>query len=139
MAATVKVQITGMKEFVKAVKAVDPEHAKQLRKDLNRAADVIVTEARSRIPSVTGKAKGSVKAASTQKMARVTGGGNKAVYYGWLDFGGWGGRNKSVYRNFIREGRYIYAAYYEMRTEFFDGVELGLRIAAANAGLKVEG
>jgi len=138
MTVEFKIEITGMKEFLKAVKAVDPEHAKQLRKDLNRAAGVIVQEARSRVAVVTGKARGTIRAASTQRMARVSAGGNRAPYYGWLDFGGWGARNKSVYRNFIREGRYLYRSYYENRAEIFDDVELGLRIAAANAGLKVD-
>jgi hypothetical protein len=131
------VQVTGLKEFVKAIKQVDPEHAKELRKLLNRAADVIVREARPRVPQVSGRASSTVKPQSTQKMARVVGGGNRAPYYGWLDFGGWGGTKKQNYRPMIREGRYIYAAYHDKRQEFFDEAELSIRTAAANAGLKV--
>jgi hypothetical protein len=133
----ISVEVTGLSQFVKAIKQVDPEHAKELRKNLNRAAEVVVREARPRVPRISGRAASTVKARSTQKAARVVGGGNRAPYYGWLDFGGWAGTNKKMFRPIIQEGRYIYVAYHENEQEFFDEAVMGLRIAAARAGLKV--
>jgi len=117
---------------------MDKDLPKALRIAFNAAADVIVADARPRIPAVTGAARDSVKARSTQTRARVVGGGNKAPYYPWLDFGG---RIPvtNVRRPFLPEGRYIYNAYFRKRAtgEFVDVMSDALVQVAKSAGIVV--
>lgn len=131
------VRIEGLREFVRGVKGIDSGLGKAVRLAFNEAADIVVTDARTRIPSRSGKAKGSVKARSTQTAARIVGGGSKAPYYPWLDFGGRVGRNHSVVRPFYKDGRYIYAAYNRRKGEFIDAMRDGLVKVATDAGLEV--
>lgn len=109
------IAITGLNEFVRNLKRLDADLPKAVRRAFNTAADVVVADARPRIPRLTGTAAGSVKARSTQTAARVVGGGPKAKHYPWLDFGGRVGKGRSVRRPFLKEGRYIYAAYFAKR------------------------
>ena len=69
----------------------------------------------------------------------MSGGGNKAPYYPWLDFGGSVGRRRSVRRPFLDKGRYIYAAYFRARDSgrFEDALSAGLVKVAKDAGLEV--
>jgi hypothetical protein len=69
------------------------------------------------VPRLTGRAAGSIKVASTATAARVQGGGKRVPYYPWLDFGGRVGRRHAVNRPFLKEGRYIWAAFAEHRGE----------------------
>jgi hypothetical protein len=69
------------------------------------------------VPERTGRAAGSVRAASTQTGARVSGGSAAVPYYGWLDFGGSVGRKRSVHRPFLKTGRYIWRAFADHREE----------------------
>lgn len=137
MASSVKVQVKGLKEFRKELKAIDNDLPKAMRVALNKSAEIVIDEARPKVPKKTGRAASTVKARSTQTAARVVGGGNKAPYYGWLDFGGWGGRNKKVHRPFYKEGRYIYAAYYRHADDFRKVLEASLVDVAKQAGMEV--
>lgn len=109
------IKIEGLNEFVRNLKRIDSDLPKAVRKAFNSAADIVVEDARPSIPKRSGKAQAAVRAQSTQTSARVKGGGAKAPYYPWLDFGGRVGRKKAVKRAFLKEGRYIYAAYYRNR------------------------
>jgi hypothetical protein len=79
-----------------------------------------------------------VKARSTQAYSRVSGGGNKAPYYPWLDFGGRVGKNKSIRRPFLKDGRYIYAAFFRGRDRYADVLQDALVKVAEQAGIEVE-
>jgi hypothetical protein len=105
------VSIVGLAEFRKGIKAMDRDLPKAVRIAFNDAADLIVSDARPEVASRSGRAKGTVKARSTQTSARVSGGSGRAPYYPWLDFGGRVGRRGSVRRPYLTKGRYIYAAY----------------------------
>lgn len=134
------VKIEGLREFTRGLKEMDRELPKALRLAFNSAADVIVADARGRVPSRTGRARGSIVARSTQTKARVEGGGRKAPYYPWLDFGGSVGRRRSVKRPFLgRTGRYIYTAYFRRRDsgEFQDLLMDGIKRVAHDAGIEV--
>lgn len=102
------VKVTGLREFSAGLKTVDGELAKELRKGLNEVAQFVVDDVRRQVPTRTGKARSSVRAASTQRAAVIKLGGRKAPYYGWLEFGGRVGRGKSLKRRFIAEGRWLY-------------------------------
>ena len=131
------IKIEGLREFQRGIKAMDKELPKALRMAFNAAADIIVADARSQVPSDTGRARGTVKARSTQTSARVAGGGNRAPYYPWLDFGGRIPRGPS--RPFLPKGRYIYNAYFRRRDsgEFQDALQDGLVDVARQAGIEV--
>ena len=133
------IKIDGLKDFSKALKEMDSDLPKALRLALNEAAKVVVDSAKPDIPTLTGKARKSVKPKSTRTAVRVTGGGNRAPYYPWLDFGGRVGRNKSVSRRFYPDGRYIYFHYFKKRDsgEFQEVLQRALINVAEQAGLEV--
>lgn len=133
------VKIEGLKQFTKGLKSLDKDLGKAVRLSFNAAADLIVDDARPRVPKgPTGRARASVKAASTQTKARVKGGGNKAPHYPWLDFGGRVGKNRSIKRPFLKEGRYIYRSFYKNRHEFIDIMQRELIKVAKSAGIEVD-
>lgn len=132
------IRITGLREFQRNLKKLDADLPKALRMAFNGAADVVVNDARPRVARRSGRAAGTVKARSTQTASRVVGGGNKAPYYPWLDFGGRVGRNRSVTRPFLKSGRYIYDAYFDNRSRYGELLEQGLLDVAASAGVVIE-
>lgn len=135
---TEPIRIDGLTQFVRSLRKLDAELPKAVRLALNAAADVIVGEARPRIPVRTGRAARSVKAQSTRTAVRVVGGGPKVPYYSWLDFGGRVGRNRSVARPFRKEGRYIYAAYFDSRAKVAAVLERELAAVVRSAGLETD-
>jgi hypothetical protein len=134
------ITVEGLAEFSRNLRKLDSELPKALRLALNEAADLVVNEARPGIPSRTGRARRSVRKASTRTAVRVRGGGNRAAYYPWLDFGGRVGKGRSVSRPFLTEGRYIYAGYFRLRDsgEFQKVLTAGLLKVAAQAGVVVD-
>ncbi len=137
---TEAIEIEGLKKFSKDLKRLDNDLPKALRLALNDAANIIVDDAKPRIPSRSGKAKRSVKASSTRTKARVSGGGGRALYYPWLDFGGRVGRNRSIRRPFKKKGRYIYRSYFAARDsgEFQDALNKNLIKVASSAGIEID-
>jgi hypothetical protein len=131
------IAVSGLRELSRSLNKVDSESAKQLRIVFNEAAELVITTARPRIPRRTGHAAGSLKTKSTRTAVRVAFGGPKAPYYPWLDFGGRTGRKKSVVRQFITDGRYVYPAYYERRPDIIQAMQDGIERVARGAGLEV--
>lgn len=133
------IKIEGLREFNRALRDLDSELPKALRIAMNKAADVVVGDAVPHIPARSGRARASVKARSTRTAARVAGGGNRAPYYPWLDFGGRVGKNKSVRRPVLQKGRYIYNAYFQNRDSgrFQDVLSTALIDVAKEAGIEV--
>lgn len=134
---TEPIRVEGLREFSRNLKKLDADLPKALRIALNEAADVVVKGARPKVPRKSGRAAASVKARSTRTAVRVVGGGNRVPYYPWLDFGGRVGRNKSVRRPFLKEGRYIYASYFANTDEFTKVLEAALLDVARQAGVEV--
>lgn len=130
-------QITGLREFQRALRQMDAGLPKQIRLVFNDATKVVIRDATSRMPSRSGRAIASVKARSSQREARVAIGGARAPYVPWLDYGGKTGPNRSVVRPFIREGRYLYPALTRKRDELQKILEDGLVELATGAGLEV--
>jgi hypothetical protein len=129
------VKIEGLREFRLGLRDLNADLPKALRLAFNDAADLIVSDARPKVASRTGRAASTVKARSTQTSARVVGGGNRAPYYPWLDFGGRIPRGPS--RPFLPKGRYIYAAFFRRRDEFTDRLQDRLVEVAHAAGIEV--
>lgn len=132
------VKVVGLKEFTRDLGKVDRELPKAVRLALNDAAAVVVDYARPKVPRRSGAAAASVRAASTRTAVRVKGGGRRAPYYPWLDFGGRVGKNRSVERPFYKDGRYIYDGYFKHKDEMVDVMQRRLREVADEAGLAVQ-
>lgn len=132
------IAIKGLAEFTRNLKKLDSDLPKALRIAFNACAEVVVNDARPKVPSRSGRAKRSIKTRSTATASRVIGGGPKVPYYPWLDFGGKVGRAHSVSRPFLKHGRYIYDAYFDNRDRYAVLVEQALLDVARAAGVEVD-
>lgn len=132
------IKIEGWAEFNRNVRKIDSDLPKMLRLVANEGANIVVEWARPRVPSDSGKAARSVKARSTRTEARVQGGSKSAPYYPWLDFGGRVGRNRSVHREFMKEGRYIYAGLAANNDAVHEALLGGLLNVVRSAGIEVD-
>lgn len=132
------IKIKGLVEFQRALKAIDGEAQKQLRVVFNTVAETVAGGARRRVPTKTGRAKASVKVASSQREARVKAGGARVPWYPWIDFGGRVGIHKSVSRPFVSGGRYLYPSYFANKDSIYPALEKGLVALVHDAGLEVD-
>lgn len=133
------VGVHGLNEFVKNLKKLDNDLPKALRLSFNEISKVVVDDAEKRIPTVSGRARRSIKAKSTQKAARLSGGSKGVPYYGWLDFGGEGRvKGRPGKRPVKKEGRYLYAAYFKHRDEIPALMEQALLEIAEQAGVEID-
>jgi hypothetical protein len=120
---TAEVHVRGLKEYKAALRDIDKNLGGELRKGLNEVAQLIIDVARPKVPYLTGAAQASMKAGSTQNAAQIKVGGTAAPHYMWLEFGGRVGRNKSVVRPFIKEGRYVYPTAAQKHDALVDKLE----------------
>lgn len=133
-----KIQVTGLREFQRQLKAMDAGLPKQLRLALNEAAGVVIDYAEPRFPRKTGRAAASLKARSTQKVARIGLGGRRAPYAPWLDFGGEGRvKGRPPKRPFIKSGRYVYKGLEVRRDRVTEIMSEALTQLARDAGFEV--
>jgi len=135
------IKIDGLTQFSKAIKEIDGSLPKMLRLALNQVAGVVVTAVHPKIPTRTGKAKSSIKAASGQDKVKIRAGGRKAPWYPWLDYGGEGRRKgKPPARPFIKSGRYLYPVYFAKRDsgEFLEVMTTQLLSVVEAAGIEVD-
>lgn len=137
MATVDPIRITGLRDIQAALRQLDGESQKQLRLVLNSAAEAVVGGAARRVPTKTGAARKSLRATSSQREAKVTGGSKKVSYYGWLDFGGKTGRDRSISRPFFQTGRYIYPAYDANKDSIGKALGQALVDLCRNVGLEV--
>lgn len=135
-----RIQVIGLREFRANLRQVHRNLPRAVRRVANKAADIVVAEARPRVPlgpPEKGHALMSIRSASTQSSGRVKGGGARFPYYPWLDFGGHVGRNASVSRPVRRGGRYIYPAFVDKRDEITEEMDRGIHQLAEAAGIRV--
>jgi len=138
VAAIEPVKVEGLSEFNRNLRKLNSELPKALRMAHNDAAQLIVSYARPRVPTKSGRAAGTIKAKSTRTESRVSGGSKRASYYPWLDFGGRVGPKRSVHRPFIKQGRYLYPALGANYDKFVALLEEKLIDVARQAGVEVE-
>lgn len=133
------VKVDGLREFRRGLKDLDKGLPKVLRLAFNDAVNIVVDDAQPRVPRRSGRAAGSVKAASTQSAAKIKAGGNRVPYFPWLDFGGKRrGRGGGVAeRPFKKVGRYIWHSFAKNRNRIIETTEQGLVDVARRAGLEV--
>lgn len=109
------VAVEGLAELRRALKTVDAELPKELRRSFLAVGTRIADDARRTVPVRSGRAARSVKAGVSGNTAYVQGGRKTVPYYGWLDFGGQlpskrSGKRARAVRPRIKEGRYLYPA-----------------------------
>ncbi len=132
------VRITGLRELNAALKRVDADLPKEIRKALNAGSEQLVRQASSRVPKRSGAAARSYKTAATRTAARVRVGGSRARYVPWLEFGGQGRRpGRPSKRPFVSEGRYLYPTLRKLRPEFERDLLGALGTVARTSGLEV--
>jgi hypothetical protein len=132
-----KVEVGGLAQLSKGLRAIDSGAPKELRIALNSAADLLVDATRPKIPSLSGAARRSLVARSTRTSARVAVGGKKAPWFPWLDFGGQGRRpGRPAERPFLREGRYVYPTLREIRPRIEAQLQESITAVVRNAGLE---
>lgn len=131
------IRIENLRELQAAMRRASEGSQKQLRVVFNAAAETVAGGARRRVPSRTGRARASLKAMSGQREGKAVGGGGKAPYYGWLDFGGRVGRRRSVERRFVEGGRYLYPSYVANRRSILESLAEAIAAVARDAGLDV--
>lgn len=132
------IKIDGLKQFLAHLKTVDAELPKTLRVAFNDAANVVISDARPRVPRRTGRAASSIKASSTRNKVRIKEGGARAPYMPWLDFGGRTGKKKTVKRPFLKDGRYVWSSFTQKRPELIEAITKALADSARAAGIEVE-
>ena len=82
-----KVRVSGMAETQRSLKKLDPALALAFRKEFLTIGKKIAADAKTEVPSVSGKARGSIRAGMKGQTPYVAGGKASVPYYGWLDFG----------------------------------------------------
>jgi hypothetical protein len=135
---TEPIKITGLAEFNRNLRKINNDLPKGLRLVFNEAGKIIVSWAVPEIPKDSGAAAGSVKAKSTRTSGRVSGGSAKVPYFAWLNFGGAVGRNNSVRREYVKEGRYLYPGYVSNEDKIQDLLERQLVDLVRDAGIEVD-
>lgn len=137
--APVGVSVEGLRELSAALRKVGPEHAKELRVEFKKIAEIVARDARGRLPVRSGRAAASLRATGDARGAAVIGGRKSVPYYGWLDFGGTlspsGRRRNTQSRPRLKEGRAIYPAIRANRDELLEASVRSLDNAKRQAGL----
>lgn len=109
------VYVTNLREVRAYLRKLHPDLLPVLRNELKTAVTTtVVPSAKSRVPTRSGAAAGSIRATSGGNTVYLVAGNAKAPYYGWLDFGGTlrpvGRRRNTQYRPKVTQGRYLYPA-----------------------------
>lgn len=144
------VVVSGLRETLRGIKAMESMAPKELRDALKRVGQLVVDEARKGVPRRSGKAAGSIKARGNTKGVQIAVGGASAPYYPWLDFGGTVGPGHrpgraysgSVHRTYrgapYGKGRYLYPAIEENIEEVQDAFVSELNGLLSAHGMKAE-
>lgn len=135
MANSDSITIDGLKVFQRQLKQFDAQIPKNVKAAMKAAMDVVVEDARPRVPKRSGKARASIKTFATETRAGVRAGGSRAPYYPWLEFGGriFTGRN-IIKRKWVKGGRYLWVSLARKHDEVQLLMERALHQAARDAG-----
>lgn len=130
------ITVRGLSEFEAALGALENTAPKALSVALAGCTDLVLTDARRRVPTRSGRARGSLAVRLLDQSATVVGGGSRVPYFGWLDFGGSVGRRHSVRRPYLANGRYIYFAHEGVKARYGELLAAALSDAVRAAGLE---
>lgn len=135
----VRVVTHGIPELQKALKALGNGAEKELKSEFKDIAEEVAEAVRPKVPKRSGRAASSVKGRGTSRGGSIAFGGSKAEYYPWLDFGGRVGRNRSIERPFVAEGRYVYPTIREKRDDLIRRTDDVIERLAKKAGFTTHG
>lgn len=139
MVDNVRVEIRGLREFRGALQQIERELPRELAvRYLERARDLAGRVA-SQVPRLTGRAAGSVAPRPAASGAALVAGGARAPHFPWLEFGGAVGRNRSVRRELVPDGRWIYPTIAEAGDEIGQAAGDAVESVARRAGFEVRG
>lgn len=142
------VEIHGLQETIRALRQVDRELPKMLRREANEAAEGIVQDARrryvARYNSRSGRTANTIRARSTPARAKVLFGGRRYPWGPGQEFGSnrfaqfrpWSGKAPSGSGS---RGHFLYPAAREGIAEFRDALEAGVEKTARAAALRTRG
>lgn len=143
---TVQVEVRGIRELATAFKKIDSDLPDEFKVAFLGIAERVVSKAQSGVPTISGRAAGSIKPRATTRGASVAFGGTAAPYFPWLDFGGTTGRGHgtggggSIMRPWLGrpngEGRYVYPAISSERDNTAAAAEKAVTDVAARAGFE---
>jgi hypothetical protein len=134
----VRVRVSGDREVAARVRILRQTADGAIHDAEEEAAKLVARRVRPKIPlgpGLNGHVRSSVKVVQSGRGTDVQAGGPRFKYYPWLDFGGHVGKKRSVYRRFIREGRYIWPTMQESRPAIQRILERALEDAVRRAGL----
>jgi hypothetical protein len=134
------IRIIGLRPLVRSLRRAGAEFPKALKAGFKEAAELIVADAKPKVPTgppAGGHAVRSIRPSSTASRVSVSEGGARFPYMAWLDFGGKVGPNNSVTRPFRKTGRYIWSSFADRHAEVLDRVDEAVADAARQAGLDV--
>lgn len=138
----VRIQLIGDKAFQKQIKGAAralPEETKKIGLDI---AEMIAAFTRRKVPIGPGR-NGHVRNTIVGKIRRnlpvVDGGDLAHPYYGWLEFGGHVGIDRSVFREKEPDGRYIVPTTVERRAQIDEMMHDGIETMMRRYGIEVRG
>jgi phage gpG-like protein len=119
MADNITISVLGLKEFRRQAETAlgRKDAGVELRRVFNVASAVVVADAATKVPNISGALAGSIRARSTRTEARIVMGKAKVPYAGFIEFGGRVGKGRtgrntgSVRRPIVKTGRYLYPAF----------------------------
>lgn len=136
---SVRVEIRGGRELARAFKQLETGLDKELRLAFKEIARFVANRAASKVERLTGRAAASLKPRATSSGAGIAFGGSAAEHYPWLDFGGRVGRNRSIVREIVPGGRYVYPTIGESKEEIGQMADDAIRTVAKRADFETRG
>ena len=136
----VQVEIRGLREFRAQLRRLGASTPETVRRSSRRAAGMVIDHAKPRIPigpARNGHVRDTLRAVASGGGVYVRAGDESHRYYGFIDFGGRVGIRRSVHREYIKGGRYIYPAYSAVFPRIEQVLDDELRDAVRGAGLEV--
>ena len=102
MAVSTSFEIEGLNKLLRALEKLDDEAKKDFKDIGKKVGDFVADRARAEAPVRSGALRGSIRAVSTGRGAKIRAGSKRVPYASVIHFG-WGTRN-------IRENRFLYRA-----------------------------
>lgn len=81
------VRVDGLADLRRGLRRIDPELAKEFRTSILPIANKVAADARSRVPTRSGRAAASIRGGVSGNNAYVQGGKKSVPYFGWLEYG----------------------------------------------------
>lgn len=137
MARAPRIQIEGLRETRRALKAISADAAKDMRPAHLEAAEIVARQSKFEVPVRSGALRNSIRAAATQTRGQVRVGSVGVPYAGPIHFG-WPTRprpSKGWYGGPIEAQPFIYEAADRRVDEVLDAYDARLAALSRRYGL----